>query len=1492
MDESHSSEIPRFADFDNNNDVSSSSMNLSDVYDFNAAQDHKWAKHAASGMKDASPERTQKESQSNVRRPKAGLIRSASRSRDVHNSNRSITPIQKHSNGSKLPQAPSHSIKIRETSLSPRHYQHEGSKGRNQPIITSSSRVRKSSTKRPSEQKRKIEEYYAKKNYTFQKPTELVTFREIDLSSRTAFEPTKPITTSDLTRALDNRSVGGSSSNTIDHLKKVSPSPQHLDILDFMRNLSSVRQLCWSTSIRRESDPFHGWDEEIINKVDEVSNERQNDEIRMEQNRKRRLAKKREKIAATRAGYYRQINPIDYIKSTLPDHAPLLTNVRRRLPNRSDVRFQKPKEEEILMKQAEIAKEAELEEISPRLVVMLSSANEALKISKTDTKSLSPNVSSNLLPGIPFAGKELLKVIHKNQLMLSSRVDEIARSKQNASTLKSDLNKSKKKETTIDPLKPNLHSIFAPPMDSTSSSTETWRARPFTDRPSGMVSVVAVPLNVRFAVGDIEPLICTLSLYDLGPEKSRQGKISEDFVFPAGEWEGILKEEAGERLARQFGIQKDEHHTGNESHLNPRAKKALFSYDPLAVQTQDGKNENKSLYVVMQVDKVTQRDAATSYLNHASSADTKKGAMNSFSGLIFGNKLNTNQMNDEDLNGMANRAKALDGFDTQFLTPLCFGVLPVFQHDISEDMSWPQGMAQLMRLYSHSPLTESEDGFISCLRKVIDSTPTTEHVIESLPNAVSGIYSDSFEGIDLNDSYSFQSTSSISTTASSKNQNKSSRLQNMSRKSRFRKKKSKLPTLNGKLDDDNFLIDGCALFKGSAVIFTSVTGVDFTKVLLYDPDILDEKVGDNPRLLVDTSGDCAIMVNPKHSRSTVKKRSNLIRLPPSSKASGYSDSSEAREVLFLPVNGDHRYDGVSLPDTNTTLNFLYLYPRVLRQTEKEVGTRSQQRTPKNHTYSVRIQLVQQEVKVDKNTGIMETIYIPTESIYNPAPSTSPLIRAVYTKVPLGATLKNSVVDMDQGLYMRDQVKIRLPIALDGSHFIQLSLFVIEFKEHLGGEDNGGRLAQTLITDTLIPLSSSSGAKESTFGTRVTTVIPNGLYRIKMGEFQLQLETRLATTVHVSDPAVATIIRDFDTSHHKESTQNGAISYFQNILSKASEQAIASHFLPLVFLHFRYLASNSTLTFDHGKHIPQGHAFKILMAKAMRSLFEVLRKARKKFQLDNSSEQLQKCFKDFFDLFDDVHFSNKLQEHGLTTSSSSSFEFQYDTGDIESKPSKYHDSDKQYDSNTIVEATRKRAGLSIRLSKDGGKIRKEPAMISEMVPFTRKAYGASKIDRMKAEAELYESGQVLTELVDDDETVVTVSTWQSHSRAISSGNSVSTFDRNHWTSETDRIERNTASHSRDTAHHNNDEPEHETEHASSNTTPFEKARSMAQRVNSVAQVFIAPCVAPNLAMPFNDSAIRTPVRKKLSRYRGDRKLDDKRNANIEKKKNLGDKAEVS
>ena len=76
---------------------------------------------------------------------------------------------------------------------------------------------------------------------------------------------------------------------------------------------------------------------------------------------------------------------------------------------------------------------------------------------------------------------------------------------------------------------------------------------------------------------------------------------------------------------------------------------------------------------------------------------------------------------------------------------------------------------------------------------------------------------------------------------------------------------------------------------GGASIFTSFLGVDLTKCMLVEPTgLIDiDSNGSVPRLLVDTSGDCAIAINPSSQfeaisvqhggNSETKKTSNLVQ---------------------------------------------------------------------------------------------------------------------------------------------------------------------------------------------------------------------------------------------------------------------------------------------------------------------------------------------------------------------------------------------------------------------------------------------------------------------------------------------------------------------------------------------------------------------------------------------------------------------------------------
>ena len=69
-------------------------------------------------------------------------------------------------------------------------------------------------------------------------------------------------------------------------------------------------------------------------------------------------------------------------------------------------------------------------------------------------------------------------------------------------------------------------------------------------------------------------------------------------------------------------------------------------------------------------------------------------------------------------------------------------------------------------------------------------------------------------------------------------------------------------------------------------------------------------------------------------------------------------------------------------------------------------------------------------------------------------------------------------------------------------------------------DKGSGISLLPLAEATIPLSSSS-TRDSMTGIKSTTVIPNGCHRLKLGEFRLHLETRLVSSVHVSDAAVAT-----------------------------------------------------------------------------------------------------------------------------------------------------------------------------------------------------------------------------------------------------------------------------------------------------------------------------------------------------------------------------------
>ncbi len=1297
-----------------------------------------------------------------------------------------------------------------------------------------------------TKEEKRLRKYYASKNYTFQHPHAMLTYKIIDLETRIAFEKPKRITMADLEAAVrkEGESNNVSSSTIQNRMKKLSPSPQYVELMNMMGQVKTTKQLCWSPSISREADPFYGWDN---NSDEDDDNDKINDEsiektsialsssqIRTaeerDQRRKLLLKRKRKKVAAQNAKYrYKQIDAQEYLQKTLLDHSPLLTNVRRRLPMRSDVGFPNATEEEIILKQSEVAKEAQLEEISPRLIVMLRGDDIGAKPDLDVDSIMDKKVLEKLkykLPGMPYAGRELTiaKHMQKKSVVLKN---ESANNDATTST-----------SSGCRKVKPDPNSLFAPSVDAVLSSSELWRPRPFFDRPAGMAYAMAIPVNMSFAPGNIEPLICTLALYSLpkesiwsgGKSPKLKGKISEDFIFPAGEWgDDLLEEKAGEILAKQFGMEKELSGSKGKN----RMRKALFSFLPSDLPNYES-DGMKSLYLVMNVHKVTHKDAGMAYINSISSKNLLSGK-NTISSLFFGssgNSTTTSSRYHEIANAKARAETAFDAFGSQFVTPFCFGMIPLFPIDpesnarSEEAFEWPNGISQNMLMFAHPTKAESQDAFVDRLMSLSHRTNTNSNIIDEINCSLS--HSDS----------SFDDDSNIIAIASEDSRDSRGKVTKRKRpKFKFRRRKapkSALTYVEELIHSDAKLIDASAIF------YTSKVGADFSQALLQQPSFLrNEKIRGSrfPQMLVDVSGDAAIMVNPELTSSTRKRRSNLIRLPSTTKSAAYSDSCEIREVLYLPFQSDSKFDTAPYLSPRTSINLLYIYPRLIQKVSSLDSA-----IDRSICYSVRIRLVKQ--KVNQNSGTFTSTYTPTDSMYNTSPGGESIVQAIYTKIPIGCTGKNNKTDISKGVPLQDEIKVRLPLILDGSYFLNFTLYAIHLEKE--NQDSGG-LVQNIVGETYIPLSSSN-TKESISGKKVTTIIPNGMHRIKIGDFQVQVASRLVSTIHVFDPSVAAAVRDFDTSFDRMGH-----AQVTNMLSKATDLSSWCHFYPLAYLHLRELIKPGHIAFDLKKGKLTSSDESMIKMEYLRSFMKLVEKAKKKFMQLEHDYGTELFIKTFLDMFDEGSFNDNIRKQNLSLTgplnsiSNLSLESDqevepFDDNGSEQRPPN-NEEEKYMKYNYVVDVK----SLHERYADNA-------------VPFSRKAYGVSKIDRMKAEAEMYEAGQnMMSELFDDDETVVTASTWQSNPHVpMTTANSFP-------------ISRPSTVHSIFKGGLSNDDDDTNIMNVTNEveevqfSSPYEKARSMAIRVNRVAKIFTAPCIAPEL----NEGALHSPVRRNLGRIKKER-----------------------
>lgn len=581
---------------------------------------------------------------------------------------------------------------------------------------------------------------------------------------------------------------------------------------------------------------------------------------------------------------------------------------------------------------------------------------------------------------------------------------------------------------------------------------------------------------------------------------------------------------------------------------------------------------------------------------------------------------------------------------------------------------------------------------------------------------------------------------------------------------------------------------------GHCTFFQSSLGTDFLSAMLSDaPEILvspNEPTSgtDLPKLFVDMSGDFAVTMNSSSLfTESSKKRSSLERLARCPEPAGYAVLAEFREVLYLPLRTGKHYDYDSALSPRSVQNALFLYPRQVKLVSGD---------PTRHRLTVRIRAV----RLDSD-GINASVKLRSFHTSEPWVAGS-LVDEVFTSVP-------SVVGGGESLVLHDEFKMRLPLLLDGTFSILVSLFDV----------SGGKLQ--LIAEATVPLSSITSLAT---GGRTAAVIPNGNHKVKLAEYELKLETRLVSSLHIGDPTLSRIYRNFPYADQEQPSAQLTAKLFvdETALVDTSGSLILGHFHALMFMHLWNLVRPVP------EEVPTADVTSFLIGN-VRSMFSILQKAKHQLLLDGGDSAVCMFVKTTMDIFDESFFSARGRDP--------------DSVDTASDDNLKTSSSQDEASGDLAEEEPENDTGSMRLGrKSSKKLDRRVSRIVEALgnnsqqdaPFSRVAYGASKLDRMRLEAELqYDNGDYVSPFFDDDETVMTLPSMYTESKRSD-------------------MSFNPLSKSRDRRSFNDDANSIlKTATATSNDTKKQPAasdphREFANRVRTVAQVMLAPCVGPTLS----------------------------------------------
>ena len=339
-----------------------------------------------------------------------------------------------------------------------------------------------------------------------------------------------------------------------------------------------------------------------------------------------------------------------------------------------------------------------------------------------------------------------------------------------------------------------------------------------------------------------------------------------------------------------------------------------------------------------------------------------------------------------------------------------------------------------------------------------------------------------------------------------------------------------------------------------------------------------------------------------------------------------------------------------------------------------------------------------------------------------------------------------------------------------------------------------------------------------------------MHSLRLGDFKVHFETKVASSIHVSDPSIATMF--CHSAEQGKISRSGSMKQdpfnlsYTDILEKASPFSVVNYFRELVFLHLFQLVKSNHPDPDN-----------------MNAIFEIILKAK---AVHGNSSKLGIFFKSFVDNFDEMSFYLQPRDMAVVNNrgsviDSSSF-FNIDADD-DNSVSNYGQDDLLTEAaveaveNMLLEAAI--YVISFQHSRSNVvNLTRSNTFSSTKEPYTRKVYGASKIEQMRAEAETNNddrAAQYFDDGSDRSEHSSYTTNIQNHSYENSS------MVRDMYTFEdSSKIDHNTTYGSR-----TRNSSVQKMSALSSIRHTIQKNR-WSKTVTNIAQVAVAPCVAPVFA----------------------------------------------